>query len=90
MILYRNKKRGRREKIGGLSVGGSATIKVREMNDPELYPPGHHMQFTFGPKKQFSLELNYHEALELEAKIHAFVRSVEKEYRESLETKGKS
>lgn len=87
MILYKNKRRGRRSIIGGPSkLGGINTIKVREMNDPELYPPGPHMQFNFGENRELSLEISYHDAIELKAKIDAFLRTAEKEYCERIES----
>jgi hypothetical protein len=69
MILYRNKRRGQRVVIGRPSrLGGESTVSVREMNNPELYPPGPHMQFCFGENREFSLELNYEQAVELKLK----------------------
>jgi hypothetical protein len=54
------------------------------MNDPELYPHGPHMQFNFGENRELSLEISYHDAVELKAKIEDFLRTAEKAYIEQL------
>lgn len=80
MRLYRNKKRGPREFVGGIKkIGGVATCVTRELSNPDLYPPGPFLQFNFSDETSLeashSLEIDPKEGDRLLARLIIFLNS---------------